>query len=151
MKTTIFPKYLCLPLCIISIVLLTSSCDDDDEIEIQYPATGFYGDNILMKGKTEYTFIENSLQAKIPEGQSLKIVITGKSVTFPDGVWYLNSSNNWAISKFDMTAYTQTFQSIDGGHTCDLYMRFDVGTFQIDYYENGAASPTATKTIVVDY
>ena len=44
-----------LPLCAISMMLFVSSCDDEDELEIQYPETGFYGDNILMKGKTEYT------------------------------------------------------------------------------------------------
>ena len=66
-----------LPLCAISMMLFVSSCDDEDELEIQYPETGFYGDNILMKGKTEYTTQENSLQAKLPGGKKLKIVITG--------------------------------------------------------------------------
>lgn len=149
-------KYLYVPLCVMSILLMISSCDDEDGLEIQYPATGFYGDNILMKGKTEYTAWQNSLQAKLPEGQKLKIVITGKTVTLPtpnslSGVWGMHSPNNWAISKFDRVAYTQTFQSIDGGLTCDLTIFFDKGTFQIDYYENDATSPTATKTIVVNY
>lgn len=153
MKTAMLMKLLYLSLCIIGIVTMMSSCEDEDEPEIQYPATGFYGDNILMKGKTEYTARDNSLQARLPEGKSVKIVITGKTVTFPAGVWFYatGTSNNWAISEFDMSDYTQIFQSIDGGLTCDLRMQFDEGTFQIDYYENGAASPTATKTIVVDY
>ena len=43
-----------LPLCAISMMLFVFSCDDEDEPEIQYPETGFYGDNILMKGRTEY-------------------------------------------------------------------------------------------------
>ena len=42
-----------LPLCAITMMLFVSSCDDEDELEIKYPETGFYGDNILMKGKTE--------------------------------------------------------------------------------------------------
>lgn len=132
---------------------LLISCDENVHPEIQYPATGFYGDNILMKGKTQYTAQDNSLQAKLPDGKKVKIIITGKSVTFPTGVWWMQTatSNNWAISKFDMTHYTQVFQSIDGGLTCDLAMQFDEGTYQIDYYENDATSPTATKTIVVDY
>ena len=53
MKT--IQELLFLPLCAISMMLFVSSCDDEDELEIQYPETGFYGDNILMKGKTEYT------------------------------------------------------------------------------------------------
>jgi len=143
-----------LPLCAIAIMFLTSSCDDDeDRPEIQYPETGFYGNNILMKGKTEYDNVENSLQAKLPEGKKLKIVITGLSVTSQTGFWYwlVGTSNNWAITKFDFSSNTQIFQSIDGGLTCDLGMRFDEGTFRIDYYENDATSLTYSKTIVVDY
>jgi hypothetical protein len=153
MKTASLIKYLYLSVCIIGVIIGISSCDDEDDLEIQYPAMGFYGDNLLMKGKTEYTAQHNSLQAKLPEGKSLKIVITGKTVAFPNGIWGTNdgSSNNWAILKFDKTVYTQAFQSIDGGHTCDLELVFDKGTYQIDYYENGATSSTATKTIVVDY
>lgn len=157
MKTATLMKCLYLPLCAITLMFLTSSCDDDEDgSEIQYPATGFYGDNILMKGKTEYATEQNSLQAKLPEGKKLKIVITGKTVTTgadPTGIWryHVGTSNNWAITNLDWSAFTQTFQSIDGGLTCDLSMLFDVGTYQIDYYENDATSPTATKTIMVNY
>ena len=142
-----------LPLCAIGMMLFVSSCDDEDEPEIQYPETGFYGDNILMKGKTEYTAEGNSLQAKPPGGKKLKIVITGLSATDQTGLWYyhVGTSNNWAISKFDFSTYTQVFQSIDGGQTCDLSMLFDVGNFRIDYYENDAVSPTYSKDIVVNY
>jgi hypothetical protein len=138
LKISALMKYTYVVMGLLSITLLIS-CDEETHPEIQYPATGFYGDNILMKGKTEYTARDNSLQAK--------------SVTFPTGVWWMQgaTSNNWAISKFDMTQYTQVFQSIDGGLTCDLAMQFDEGTYQIDYYENDAATPTATKTITVDY
>ena len=136
-----------------STVLFVSSCDDEDEPEIQYPETGFYGDNILMKEKTEYTAQGNSLQAKPPGGKRLKIVITGLSATDQTGIWYyhVGTSNNWAITKFDISTYTQVFQSIDGGQTCDLSMLFDVGNFRIDYYENDAVSPTYSKDIVVNY
>jgi len=140
-----------------STVLLVSSCDDEDEPEIQYPETGFYGDNILMKGKTEYTAERNSLQAKLPEGKQLKVIITGLSVTstatYMSGIWgyEAGSSNNLAISIFDPSDYTQVIQSIDGGLTCDLAIRFEKGTFRIDYYENDAASPTYSKEIVVNY
>src|SRR5688572_24067444 len=104
MKTATLMKCAYLPLCAIAIMFLTSSCDDDeDRPEIQYPETGFYGNNILMKGKTEYDNVENSLQAKLPEGKKLKIVITGLSVTSQTGFWYwlVGTSNNWAITKFD--------------------------------------------------
>jgi hypothetical protein len=149
----ILKNSLFLPLCAISMLLFVSSCDDDDELEIQYPETGFYGDNILMKGKTEYNAQYNSLQAKLPEGKKLEIVITGLSVNFPAGLWgiVLGTNNNWAISEFDMSTYSQTFQSIDGGHTCDQKVAFEKGTFRIDYYENDATTPSYSKTIVVNW
>jgi hypothetical protein len=80
-------------------------------------------------------------------------VITGLSATTQTGLWYylVGTSNNWAISKFDFSTYTQIFQSIDGGLTCDLSMKFDKGTFRIDYYENDMAFPTYSKDIVVNY
>ena len=145
-------NYLFLSLCAISMILFVSSCDDDDELEIQYPETGFYGDNILMKGRPDYTLEDLSLQAKLPEGKKLKIVMTVLTVTFPDRAWWHigETNNNWAISKFDMTDRTQVFQSIDGGHTCELAMGFFEGTFRIDYYENDATLPTYSKTIVVN-
>ena len=146
---TILRKYLFLPLCAISMILFVSSCDDDDEVEIQYPETGFYGDNILMKGRTEYTSEHHSFQAKLPEGKKVKIVITG-NVAFPYAIWGSRSIHNWAISGFDIATYTQIFQSIDGGQTCVLEIHFTAGTYQVDYYENEATSPTYSKTIVVN-
>ena len=142
-------KCLFLPLCAICVILFVSSCDDDDELEIQYPETGFYGDNILMKGRTEYTTQQCSFQAKLPEGKKLKIVLTGNP-TFPNAIWGSHSGNNWAISLFDVATHSQVFQSIDGGHTCVLGILFTEGSFQIDYYENDAKSPTYSKTIVVN-
>jgi len=146
----VFRNYIFLPLWAITFMVFVFSCDDEDEPEIQYPETGFYGDNILMKGRTEYTEFSNSFQAVLPEGKKLKIIMTG-NVAFPNATWGSRSINNWAISKFDLATYTQVFQSIDGGHTCVLDMTIDVGTYQIDYYENDAVSPTYSKTIVVDY
>jgi len=147
----VFRNCIFLPLCAISIMLFVFSCDDEDEPEIQYPETGFYGDNILMKGKTDYKIEDVSLRAKLPEGKKIKIVMTVLTSAFPEGAWWYvgGTSNNWAISKFDMSARIQVFQTIDGGHTCDLSMQFDEGTFRIDYYENDATSPTYSKTIVV--
>lgn len=130
-----------------------SSCEHEDKPAIEYPATGFYGDNILSKEMTAYTHLNNSLQAKIPKDQKLIIIVTGITAMYPTGIWYYagSTSNNWAVSDFDMATNKQTFTSIDGGLTCDLQIQFDKGTFQIDYYENGSASPTSTKTIEVNY
>jgi hypothetical protein len=145
-------KYLFLLLCAITMMFFVASCDDEDELEIEYPETGFYGENILMKGKTDYIIEDVSLRAKLPEGKKIKIVMTVLTSSFPEGAWWYvgGTSNNWAVSKFEMSDRTQVFQTIDGGHTCDLSMRFDEGTFRIDYFENDATSVTYSKTIVVN-
>ena len=148
------PVYIAI-VCLVSMVLLLASCDEEDNPEIQYPLTGFYGDNILVKQKTDYNKQENSFNAKIPVNQKLKIVMTAKDAVFPagTGIWRIESgsANNLAISKFDMKTYSQIFQAIDGGLTCDVRLQFDKGSYKIDYYENDALTPTATKTIVVNY
>ena len=120
--------------------------------EIQYPETGFYGDNILVKGRKE-SGERNSLQAKLPEGKKLKIVITGLSATYQIGFWYYltGTSNNLAISIFDFSNYTQAFQSIDGGllvhSACDLKKEL----FGLIIMRTMQSSPTYSKDIVVDY
>ena len=119
---------------------------------IEYPATGFYGDNLLLKAKPVYTEQENSLVARIPQGKKVKIIITSKAALFPSGVWFYEPATNnyWAITDFNSSSVTQAFSSINGGLTCELRMNFDKGTFQIDYNENDSLSPTLTKTIKVD-
>ena len=146
----------------ILLVVCLLSCDHDENQPISYPETGFYGDNILLQEKTEFTKEQNSFQCKVPKGKSIAIKITGKTAVFttggdvpsiPSGIWYYDPGtvNNWAITNFDFSTFTQTFTSIDGGLTCDAKMRFDKGTFQIDYFENGSSAPTFTKTITVSY
>ena len=82
--------------------------------------------------------------------KKLKILVTGNPA-FPNAIWGIRAINNWAVANFDVTTYTQVFQSVDDGHTCVLDMTSTVGSYQIDYYENGATVPTYSKTIVVDY
>ena len=149
MRTRFYTTYYMLT-SMLGVMLLVSSCDEDVvEASIEYPDTGFYGVNILAKEKTSYTTENSSFQAKIPEGQKLKVVVTSLTPTFPTGVWGVGSFNNWAVSTFDINTYTQIFQSIDGGLTSTLLIYFYTGSFKIDYYENDASSPTATKTIEV--
>jgi hypothetical protein len=157
MKTRIVSKRYVVPVYLMCILLMSSSCDEEDRLEIEYPTTGFYGDNILLKHKMEYSKRANSLQAKVPVGQKLKVIITAKTPkvspnAIEGGVWWISSQrNNLAVFKFDLKEYSQVFESVDGGLTCVQEMFFDTGTFQIDYYENDALTPTDSKTIVVSY
>ena len=136
----------------LGIILLLLSCKKEEETVIEYPATGFYGDNLLLKAKTVYTEQENSLGARIPQGKKVKIIITSKAALIPSGVWFYEpaTNNNWAITDFNSSSVTQAFSLVNGGLTCELRMNFDKGTFQIDYNENDSLSPTLTKTIKVD-
>ncbi len=154
MKTRLLATYWVIT-CMLSVTLLVSSCeyfDEEDVAEVgsfDYPVTGFYGPNFLSKGTVAYTTEYGSLQAKIPHHKKLTIVITALTPGSHTGFWWYSVPNNWAVSDFDWNTHTQHFNSIDGGLTSTLKMYFDVGRFQIDYYENGSAMPTSTKTIEV--
>jgi hypothetical protein len=50
------------------------------------PGNGVLWDNILMKGRTEYSEFSNSFQAMLPEGKKLKIVMTGNPAV-PTTIW----------------------------------------------------------------
>ena len=134
--------------------LLVSSCEyyDEDDLSgsFEYPATGVYGVNFLSQGSTAYTTEWGSLQAKIPPRKKLKIVITALTPNGQTGVWsYEQGAHNWAVTNFDWNTNSQDYTSIDGGLTSVARISFQVGSFQIDYYENDSATPTTTKTIQV--
>ena len=141
---------------LIAFISLLASCGPEAPTTINYPPSGSYGDNILLPTKTNYANRDNSLEAILPRNNKVKIVVTGKSVTSGSGlsgIWSvaIGTQNNWTVGAFDPTIYTQTFTSINGGQTSDLKIMFDKGTFQVDYYENGVTTPSASKTIVVNY
>ncbi len=136
--------------------LLLAACGPDPLPVISYPPTGAYGDNILLPTKTSYTTRANSFTAVLPKDKKVRILITGKTSSNTgglNGVWYysVGTQNNWSQGSFDVATYTQTFTSVNGGLTSDLKIEFDKGTFQIDYFENDVATPSATKTITVNY
>ena len=138
------------------ILLIFSACAPDPISTISYPPAGAYGDNILLPTKMTYGSRTNSLTAVLPKDKKVKIVITGKTVSAASrlyGVWYyaVGTQNNWALGSFDASAFTQQFTSVNGGVASDLKMDFDNGTYQIDYFENGATIASASKTIVVNY
>ena len=141
---------------LIGFILLLAACGPEAPTNINYPPTGTYGDNILLPTRTNYTNRDNSLEAMLPANNKVKIVITGKSVTSGSGlsgIWSvaIGTQKNWSVGTFDPTIYAQTFTSVNGGQTSDLKIMFDKGTYQIDYFENGVSTPSATNTIVVNY
>lgn len=138
------------------LALIVLACTKDDD-SILFPETGFYGENILDKSKTEIFVRENSMQVLVPKGAQFKAEIKGLDTSMeglmPTGIWYIEvvSVNNWAIETFNEHNFTQTFTVIDAGLTSDLRIFLDKGRYDINYFEGGSTNPTFTKTITVDY
>lgn len=125
---------------------------------INYPASGVNGLNYLdINYSGSYTqHSPHSLAANLPVNcLSLKIVISRVNSSMPNcgflgGCWaYVSTSvQNWSITVYDQVNHIQTFTS--SGINSDLNLEFwDSGTFLIEYFENGSATPTRTKTITV--
>ncbi len=127
---------------------------------ITYPETGLNGDNILSLTKINFdlgvrrdtTF---SLAAHLAKGASVKIKITSvssdTSMTSKAYWYYASGSNvNWTISEFDRIAFIQTFTATESGKSCDLKMKFNSGTFLVEYYEMSSTTATRKKTITVN-
>ena len=133
---------------------------------ITYPAMGASGDNILSDHVTEMTTtrdpdVNYSMKADVPDGFSLKIVLKGGDY----GSWVHSSPPiNWTMGPLDIDPvtgiYTQGFTVKESGKPNDwavgAYDPFDqYGQSQIteksyitvEYYENGAVTPTKTKTM----
>src|SRR5574344_777067 len=126
-------------------------------LSITYPATGQHGVNILSDEVTEIQMLDEvpfdvrlSMKAEVPAGLSLKIVLR-------DGNWYydVNSVINWTISTYNSTSKTQEFVVTNSAVASDIKIGFfnadfepPTGSIFIDYYENGATTPTRTKELI---
>lgn len=111
---------------------------------IDYPVTGTHGQNLLfgdanltVSGDANY-----SLRAEVPEGSTLKIVMTTNG-----GVWGygVGSVVGWSINVYNGT---QTFEVLNPGIVDLYFVSFsgNSGEFLIEYYEN-SATVTKQKTV----
>ncbi len=113
---------------------------------IEYPITSLYGENILyipltqIQANTDY-----SLAAILPENTNIIVKISGGSWTYQ-----LGTNSNWDITVFDQNSNSQFFTSILDGRECDLKIIFSQGTVTIEYFENGADTPTKTKQLIIE-
>lgn len=115
---------------------------------IEYPENGTYGNNVLYGDNTSYSSSNSySLAANLPKGTNLKIIIK-------NGLWYYsvipNGPINWTITIYDSGSQQQIFTATESGNNCDLSIEFGTGEHVIEYYENNSATPTRTKTIIVN-
>jgi len=134
--------------------LLFTACKEDPkepqkpQESIFYPATGLYGANILSDDVTEVDAnLEYSMSAETPSGSDLKIILK-------DGLWFYDphATTNWTVTSYNDNTQSQIFTVTQTGKRSDLYLSFDdkdpnQSAITVEYYENGAVTPTKTKQL----
>jgi hypothetical protein len=123
---------------------------------IKYPASGSTGPNVLDPNVTQYTLGQASMTAEMPEdGGSLTVIMKLTSGGGPWGILAIAMSG-WTADDYDFAANQQRFDVNPGTAVADLEMFLDsglgmtgssAGGADIEIYENGAGTPTATKSI----
>ena len=133
-------------------------------LSITYPATGQHGVNILSDEVTEIQMVDEvpfnvhlSMKAEVPAGLSLKVVLRRETWSNSYAPWASApvSDDNWTITTYNTTAKTQEFEVTNSGVASDILIGFNNSDFEpptgsifIDYYENGATTPTRTKELI---
>jgi hypothetical protein len=117
-------------------------------IDYVYADSGSYGVNLLDKEVSQFSGVDFSLGAFVPENGSLSIRITNVS----GSVWKATESTsvNWIISAYDRFEKSQVFTVISTDLAADLEMEMPSGTYSIAYYEGDESTPQLTKEIKVN-
>jgi hypothetical protein len=123
---------------------------------VVYPRIGYYGGNILrkdtitLKASPPTSIPSNvySFRGEVPEGSSLRIVMKNTTVG-SNSVWYYypDKKLGWDISPYDYTNNLQVFNAPDRFNYDVLLYFTGSGAATIEFYENGAISPTRIKNI----
>lgn len=148
---------------LLAICIGFASCGKDEnncncDLNLKYPDTGYFGDNILridsidIQG-TPYSNSYNpyyySMCAEIPTG--ITVVILMKRITSTGTTtWAFDSSTRvgWSISNYESDG--QIFMAT-GPVYCDLEIWFfETGSADIEIYYNGIETPSRIKTIYWD-
>lgn len=118
---------------------------------IEYPEAGVNGLNILDKAKTNYTDGTYSLKAILPEGNSLKVKISGMNWFFSP----FQENTGWSFSDWNFSDSSRIFTNSRIGEI-DFKIRFESyqdsawsSKTKIFVFENDATAPTWTKVITV--
>jgi len=146
----------------------------DSSAVITYPENGEFGANILSDVVTSVTMWDYntgvpfySMLAEVPLGMSLKIVMNdhnriGASGTVYPGYYYIGeypSVTTWVVGLRDQYTYTHEFIVKNSGTVADMQVIFMSGKkypdlyrdyVTIEYYENGASTPTKVKRLYLE-
>lgn len=124
-----------------------------------YPASGFYGDNILAGGCTTFTSSVNyDLAVRLPS-TSATVQVTLTALSFSGGAatagrsgssspgWYYVVDGDWRVKTYDPQTKTQLFQTRPLSEN-ETMMKFEgVGSARVDIYECDLNTPARSKTI----
>jgi len=117
---------------------------------IIYNKTGVYGDNAFKKDTLIASQgVNYSLQAEIPDGSTLKVIMKNNN-SGTSNIWAYSVGTvvGWAVQSYDSNNNQQIFSALNKGN-CDLQLVFlGSGIATIEFYENGAQTPTRIKKVV---
>src|SRR5260370_39013402 len=122
--------------------------DASDCGTIEYPASGFYGDNVLFPS---FDHVASAAEAGKVE-MAAKLVTPGSlklKMTLIDGSeWGLSSGGDWRFTNWDFATKSQLFEPKNAGQTSEIQLSFYLsGKALIEYFECSSANPTRTKTL----
>lgn len=115
---------------------------------ITFPVSGLHGLNLLFDTATTYNpDIKYSMKANLPQGTSLKIVIRGPKNSW--GYAVAPAPQNWTVSTYNILSSSQEFEVTESNKPNDILISLNNSAefITLDYYENGATSPTKTKQL----
>jgi len=126
------------------------------QVVITYPKNGKTGlQNILADDFVEATqtgdkLFEYAVNAEVPVGAGLKIIIKTKSneYGYDWGGFYPDFVENWKYTYYDNVSKSNTFTVYESGKRAEFRVIFGYHCI-IEFYENGAKTPTKVKEIKV--
>lgn len=114
---------------------------------VTYPATGFYGDNILLPRYRQVTAGgPTEMAAKLGPNAVIRIKMT----LISGSVWWIGGQHeDWLSTPFNFSTGVQIFQAQDPGRTVEDSFQFPGnGRALVEYFECGSETPTATKLLL---
>jgi len=127
---------------------------------IEYPATAFYGPNVLDSAATAFPAgastgaLDFDFAARLSAGASLTVRMTMVDVSlplpgpFPPNVWWMANAGDWLVTDFDLSTGVQNFNAHDTEKVLAMEFGFQGnGSALVEYFECGSATPTRSKTI----
>jgi hypothetical protein len=121
-----------------------SGCKKNNDLQIDYPAQGQYGENILDRTNTNYPVGSNSMRVILGDEAKIKIKIKGMKWTFD-----MNLFRDWEVGEWNYKDTSRIFTSIKTGETDSKISLMLSTKTRIVVYENGDTIPTWSKDITV--